>query len=123
KIIDCPMIACPGALAGARKSRYRVGADEEELIRAFDAQGAGATGFASVPSGCRGASCSTPPRPASACVSPARSARCPRLVEALPRHQLSYARVRALPRVATPATDEPMLRCWRRDDRKAEAMG
>ena len=60
----------------------------------------------------------------------------PRLAEALAHGELSYARVRALTRVATPATEERLLavgragsaehverivRGWRRVDRKAEA--
>src|SRR5437667_2599856 len=61
----------------------------------------------------------------------------PRLAEALARGELSYAKVRALTRVATPDTEERLLavgragtaehverivRGWRRVDRKAEAM-
>src|SRR6266511_1794318 len=60
----------------------------------------------------------------------------PRLADALARGELSYAKVRALTRVATPATEERLLavgragtadhverivRGWRRVDRKAEA--
>src|SRR5687768_367089 len=60
----------------------------------------------------------------------------PRLAEALGRGQLSYAKVRALTRVATPETEERLLavgragtavhverivRGWRRVDRNAEA--
>jgi hypothetical protein len=60
----------------------------------------------------------------------------PRLAEALARGELSYAKVRALTRVATPETEERLLavgragtadhverivRGWRRLDRKAEA--
>ena len=60
----------------------------------------------------------------------------PRLAEALAHGELSYAKVRALTRVATPATEERLLavgragtaehverivRGWRRVDRKAEA--
>ena len=60
----------------------------------------------------------------------------PRLTEALARGELSYAKVRALTRVATPETEERLLtigragtaehverivRGWRRLDRKAEA--
>jgi hypothetical protein len=60
----------------------------------------------------------------------------PRLAEALARGELSYAKVRALTRVATPDTEERLLalgrtgtaehvervvRGWRRMDRKAEA--
>ncbi len=60
----------------------------------------------------------------------------PRLSEALARGQLSYAKVRALTRVATPETEarllavgragtamhvEEIVRCWRRVDRRAEA--
>ena len=59
----------------------------------------------------------------------------PRLAEALARGELSYAKVRALTRVATPETEERLLaigragtaehverivRGWRRMDRKAE---
>jgi Domain of unknown function (DUF222) len=61
----------------------------------------------------------------------------PRLAEALGRGELSYAKVRALTRVATPATEERLLavgragtaehverivRGWRRVDRQAEAL-
>ena len=61
----------------------------------------------------------------------------PRLAQALARGELSYAKVRALTRVATPATEERLLavgragtaehverivRGWRRVDRKAEAQ-
>jgi 5-methylcytosine-specific restriction endonuclease McrA len=61
----------------------------------------------------------------------------PRLVQALARGELSYAKVRALTRVATPETEEPLLaigragtaehverivRGWRRVDRQAEAQ-
>ena len=67
---------------------------------------------------------------------PARSARGPRLAQALARGELSYAKVRALTRVATPETEERLLgvgragtaehverivRAWRRVDRNAEA--
>src|SRR2546427_4209668 len=60
----------------------------------------------------------------------------PRLAQALARGELSYAKVRALTRVATPETEEGLLavgragtadhverivRGWRRMDRKAEA--
>src|SRR2546426_10309564 len=60
----------------------------------------------------------------------------PLLAQALARGELSYAKVRALTRVATPATEERLLavgragtadhverivRGWRRGDRKAEA--
>src|SRR2546426_9591341 len=60
----------------------------------------------------------------------------PRLAEALARGELSYSKVRALTRVATPETEERLLRVgragtaehverigrgWRRMDRKAEA--
>src|SRR5262249_44701264 len=60
----------------------------------------------------------------------------PRLAESLGRGELSYAKVRALTRVATPETEERLLRVgrgetaahvelivrgWRRMDRKAEA--
>ena len=60
----------------------------------------------------------------------------PRLAQALARGELSYAKVRALTRVATPETEERLLavgragtadhverivRGWRRVDRKAEA--
>ncbi|PYO08398.1 MAG: hypothetical protein DMD75_18550 [Candidatus Rokuibacteriota bacterium] len=62
--------------------------------------------------------------------------RLPRLAQALARGELSYAKVRALTRVATPETEERLLavgragtadhverivRGWRRMDRKAEA--
>jgi len=61
----------------------------------------------------------------------------PRLAQALARGELSYAKVRALTRVATPETEERLLavgragtadhverivRGWRRVDRKAEAV-
>src|SRR5882724_1554015 len=61
----------------------------------------------------------------------------PRLAQALSRGELSYSKVRALTRVATPETEERLLavgragtaehverivRGWRRVDQKAEAM-
>ena len=61
----------------------------------------------------------------------------PRLAQALARGELSYAKVRALTRIATPHTEERLLavgragtakhverivRCWRRVDQKAEAV-
>src|SRR5581483_3068061 len=61
----------------------------------------------------------------------------PRLAEALARGEVSYAKVRAVTRVATPETEERLLavaragtaehverivRGWRRVDRKAEAQ-
>ena len=96
---------------------------------------AGATGFARAPRGCHGALGSTPARPASACAHALGAL--PRLAKALARGQLSYAKVRALTRVATPDTEERLLavgragtaehverivRGWRRVDQKAEAM-
>src|SRR5207245_10439071 len=63
--------------------------------------------------------------------------RLPRLAQALARGELSYAKVRALTRVATPETEERLLavgrggtadhverivRGWRRVDRHAEAL-
>src|SRR5205807_9551202 len=96
---------------------------------------AGATGFARAPRGCHGASGSTPARPASACAHALGTL--PRLAQALARGELSYSKVRALTRVATPETEERLLavgragtaehverivRGWRRVDRLAEAQ-
>ena len=96
---------------------------------------AGTTAFAPAPSGCPGASGSTWARPARRSAWRARSPRCRGWPQALARGELSYAKVRALTRVATPETEERLLaigragtaehverivRGWRRMDRKAE---
>ena len=75
-------------------------------------------------------------RRASASGSPAPSARCRRWPTALARGELSYAKVRALTRIATPETEarllavgragtaahvESLVRGWRRFDRQADA--
>jgi 5-methylcytosine-specific restriction endonuclease McrA len=108
-----------------------------DLIREFDARGGWNTGFRSCASGLSwrvgldlGA--------ARERVRVARAlGTLPRLAQALARGELSYAKVRALTRVATPETEERLLavgragtaehverivRGWRRVDRKAEAQ-
>src|SRR5467141_54943 len=108
-----------------------------ELIREFDARAGWNTGFRSCAEWLswrvgldRGA--------ARERVRVARAlAMLPRLAQALARGELSYAKVRALTRVATPDTEERLLavgragtaehverivRGWRRVDKKAEAM-
>src|SRR5437762_10020226 len=107
-----------------------------DLIREFDARGGWGNGFASCAAWLtwrigldRGA--------ARERVRVARAlGSLPRLAQALARAELSYAKVRALTRVATPETEERLLkvgragtaahverivRGWRRVDRKAEA--
>src|SRR5438309_8030166 len=97
---------------------------------------AGTPASARAPSGCRGGSGSTRGA-ARERVRVARAlATLPRLAQALARGELSYAKVRALTRVATPETEERLLavgragtachverivRGWRRVDRIAEA--
>ncbi len=107
-----------------------------DLIREFDARGGWNSGFAS---------CAAwltwrvgfAPGAAREHVRVARAlATLPRLAQALARGELSYAKVRALTRVATPETEERLLavgragtaehverivRGWRRVDRQAEA--
>jgi Domain of unknown function (DUF222)/HNH endonuclease len=107
-----------------------------DLIREFDARGGWNSGFAS---------CAAwltwrvgfAPGAAREHVRVARAlATLPRLAQALARGELSYAKVRALTRVATPETEERLLavgragtaehverivRGWRRLDRQAEA--
>jgi hypothetical protein len=107
-----------------------------DLIREFDAHGGWNTGFRS---------CAhwlawrvgMDPGAARERVRVARAlGSLPRLAEALARGELSYAKVRALTRVATPETEEPLLavgkagtachverivRGWRRVDALAEA--
>src|SRR5438105_2040340 len=98
---------------------------------------AGTPASARAPSGCRGGSGSTRGA-ARERVRVARAlATLPRLAQALARGELSYAKVRALTRVATPDTEERLLavgragtaehverivRGWRRVDRLAEAQ-
>src|SRR5882762_5082336 len=74
-----------------------------DLIRDFDARAAGATAFARAPPGSPGASGSTPGRLASTLGA------LPRLAQALARGELSYSKVRALTRVATPETEGRLL--------------
>ena len=108
-----------------------------DLIREFDARGGWGNGFASCAAWLtwrigldRGA--------ARECVRVARAlGSLPRLAQALARGELSYSKVRALTRVATPETEERLLkvggagtaehverivRGWRRVDRIAEAQ-
>ena len=96
---------------------------------------AGTPAFGPVPSGSPGASASISARPARRSAWPGPCAALPRLAQALARGELSYAKVRALTRVATPDIEERLLaigragtaehverivRGWRRMDRKAE---
>src|SRR5262245_31958986 len=88
------------------------------------------------PPGSAGASVSSPAPRGSASASRGRSPPCRGSADALARGELSYAKVRALTRVATPETEarlltvgrsgtaahvERIVRGWRRVDRKAEA--
>jgi 5-methylcytosine-specific restriction endonuclease McrA len=107
-----------------------------DLIREFDAQGGWNTGFRS----CAEWLSWRTGLDLGAAREKVRVARAlgdlPRLAQALARGELSYAKVRALTRVATPETEERLLgvgragtaqhverivRGWRRMDRKAEA--
>jgi hypothetical protein len=107
-----------------------------DLIRAFDARGGWNTGFRS----CAAWLAWRVGLELGAARERVRVARAlgalPGLAEALARGELSYAKVRALTRVATPATEarllavgragtaahvERIVRGWRRVDRKAEA--
>src|SRR5256712_3517500 len=107
-----------------------------ELIRAFDARGGWNTGFTS----CAAWLSWRVGLDLGAARERVRVARAlgalPRLAQALARGELSYAKVRALTRVATPETEERLLavglagaachverivRGWRRMDRIAEA--
>src|SRR5439155_19980769 len=109
-----------------------------ELIRAFDARGGWNTGFRS----CAAWLSWRVGLDLGAARERVRVARAlgtlPLLAQALARGELSYAKVRALTRVATPETQERLLavgrggtadhverivRGWRRVDRKAEARG
>src|ERR1700704_6223200 len=108
-----------------------------DLIRAFDARGGGNTRFRS----CAAGLAWRVGLELGAARERVRVARAlgtlPGLAEALARGELSYAKVRALTRVATPATEarllavgragtaahvERIVRGWRRVDRKAEAQ-
>jgi hypothetical protein len=106
------------------------------LIREFDARGGWNTGFSSCAAWLSWR-VGLEPGAARERVRVARAlGTLPRLAEALARGQLSYAKVRALTRVATPETEERLLavgragtavhverivRGWRRVDRNAEA--
>ena len=106
------------------------------LIRAFDARGGWNTGFSSC-AAWLGWRVGLDVGAARERVRVARAlGTLPRLAEALARGELSYAKVRALTRVATPATEarllavgragtaahiERIVRGWRRVDRQAEA--
>src|SRR2546425_311223 len=108
-----------------------------DLIREFDARGGWNTGFRSCAAWLSG----RVGLDLGAARERVRVARAlgalPRLAQALARGELSYAKVRALTRVATPLTEERLLavgkagtadhverivRGWRRVDRKAEAQ-
>ncbi len=108
-----------------------------DLIREFDAREGWNTGFRS----CAAWLCWRVGLDLGAARERVRVARTlgtlPRLAQALARGELSYAKVRALTRVATPETEERLLavgragtadhverivRGWRRVDRKAEAV-
>src|SRR5437899_1236661 len=107
-----------------------------ELIREFDARGGWNTGFLSC-AGWLTWRVGLDPGAARERVRVARAlGTLPRLAQALSRGELSYAKVRALTRVATPETEERLLavgqagtaahverivRGWRRVDRLAEA--
>ena len=107
-----------------------------DLIRDFDARGGWNTGFLS----CAHWLCWRVGLELGAARERVRVARAlgtlPRLAQGLARAELSYSKVRALTRVATPETEERLLkvglagtaehverivRGWRRMDRKAEA--
>src|SRR5256884_3333680 len=107
-----------------------------DLIREFDARGGWNNGFLS----CAHWLCYRVGLEMGAARERVRVARAlgtlPRLAEALARGELSYSKVRALTRVATPETEERLLRVgragtaehverivcrWRLTDRKAEA--
>src|SRR6058998_997652 len=108
-----------------------------DLIRDFDARGGWNTGFMS----CAHWLCWRVGLERGAARERVRVARAlgtlPRLAEALARGELSYSKVRALTRIATPETEERLLkvgragtaehverivRGWRRVDRKEEAQ-
>src|SRR5438876_8648034 len=107
-----------------------------ELIREFNARGGWNTGFLSC-AGWLTWRVGLAPGAAREHVRVARAlGTLPRLAQALARAELSYAKVRALTRVATPETEERLLavgragtaahverivRGWRRVDRQAEA--
>ena len=107
-----------------------------DLIRDFDARGGWNTGFMSCAAWLSWR-VGLDPRAARERVRVARAlGTLPRLAEALARGELSYSKVRALTRVATPETEERLLRVgragtaehverivrrWRLTDRKAEA--
>src|SRR5213592_4316137 len=107
-----------------------------DLIRDFDARGGWNTGFMSCAAWLSWR-VGLDPRAARERVRVARAlGTLPRLAEALARGELSYSKVRALTRVATPETEERLLRVgragtaehverivrgWRRVDRIAEA--
>ncbi|MGH7355912.1 MAG: DUF222 domain-containing protein, partial [Candidatus Rokuibacteriota bacterium] len=107
-----------------------------DLIREFDAREGWNTGFRSCAAWLSWR-VGLDPGPARERVRVARAlGALPRLAQALARGELSYAKVRALTRVATPETEERLLavgragtaehverivRSWRRVDRQAEA--
>src|SRR5262249_1624456 len=107
-----------------------------DLIREFDARGGWGNGFSSCAAWLTWR-VGLDPGAARERVRVARAlGSLPRLKEALARGELSYSKVRALPRVATPETEERLLavgrvgtaehverivRGWRRVDRIAEA--
>jgi Domain of unknown function (DUF222)/HNH endonuclease len=108
-----------------------------DLIRAFDARGGWGNGFRSCAAWLSWR-VGLEPGAAREHVRVARAlGSLPRLAQALARGELSYSKVRALTRVATPETEERLLavgragtaehvemivRGWRRMDRKAEAQ-
>ncbi len=108
-----------------------------DLIREFDARGGWGNGFRSCAAWLTWR-IGLDPGAARERVRVARAlGTLPRLAEALARGQLSYSKVRALTRVATPETEERLLkfgmagtaehverivRAWRYVDRKAEAL-
>src|SRR5881296_3119584 len=142
KNTDRGAIACPGDAREARKSELSAHLDAAtarllDLIRDFDARGGWNTGFMS----CAHWLCWCVGLERGAARERVRVARAlgtlPRLAEALARGELSYSKVRALTRVATPETEERLLkvgragtaehverivRGWRRVDRKEEAQ-
>src|SRR5256885_6728425 len=155
KLMDRCAIACLGGAGKSRKSRCRVGAELWrtrrwtstlrpssatasllDLIRDFDAREGWGNGFRSCAAWLTWR-IGLDPRAARERVRVARAlGTLPRLAHALARGELSYSKVRALTRVATPETEarllavgkagtaehvERIVRGWRRVDRKAEA--
>src|SRR2546426_1558021 len=148
--LGCRVAPAEGGLAMDTRSLDRLGDEIAELsahldvatarlldlIREFDARGGWNTGFRSCAAWLTWR-VGLDPGAARERVRVARAlGTLPRLAQALARGELSYAKVRALTRVATPETEERLLgvgragtaehverivRAWRRVDRNAEA--